>query len=51
MTLLTPKGTRETILRANIEELAATGKSLMAEGLEEKITPQEMADLLEWLLR
>jgi putative heme-binding domain-containing protein len=51
ITLLRPIGTRETILRANIEELAALGKSLMPEGLEEKITPQEMADLLEWLLK
>lgn len=51
VTLLRPNGTRETILRANIEELAATGKSLMPEGLDEKVSPQEMADLLEFLLK
>ena len=41
----------QTILRHEIDELAGTGKSLMPEGVEQKVTPNEMADLLAWLLR
>jgi putative heme-binding domain-containing protein len=40
----------ETILRENIEEIAGSGKSLMPEGLEKKLSPQDMADLLAFLL-
>jgi putative heme-binding domain-containing protein len=41
---------REEILRRNIESITSTGKSLMPEGLEQKIQVQEMADLLRYLL-
>jgi putative heme-binding domain-containing protein len=41
---------QETILRQNIDEIQSTGKSLMPEGFEKKINPQEMADLLAFLL-
>lgn len=41
------EGVEETVLRANIEELASAGRSLMPEGLEKSITPQAMADLIE----
>ena len=50
ITLIRTTGTRESILRSNIEEIAATGQSLMPPGLEDRITPQEMADLLAFLL-
>ena len=50
VTLIRTTGTRETILRSNIEEIAATGQSLMPPGLEDRVTPQEMADLLAFLL-
>ncbi|MBM3969282.1 MAG: c-type cytochrome [Planctomycetes bacterium] len=50
ITLIRATGTRETILRSNIEEIAATGQSLMPPGLEDRVTPQEMADLLAFLL-
>jgi putative heme-binding domain-containing protein len=43
-------GQGETILRAQIEDLRSTKLSLMPEGLEEKIKPDEMADLLAFLL-
>jgi putative heme-binding domain-containing protein len=43
-------GASETILRADIAELASTGKSLMPEGLENQVTQQEMADLIRFLL-
>ncbi|MCA9134079.1 MAG: HEAT repeat domain-containing protein, partial [Planctomycetales bacterium] len=39
-----------TILREDIEEMRSSGKSLMPEGLEKVISPQQMADLLAYLL-
>ena len=50
ITLRRATGERETILRSNIEEFAATGQSLMPVGFEDRIPPQEMADLLAFLL-
>jgi putative heme-binding domain-containing protein len=41
----------EQLPRALIEELTSSGKSLMPEGLEQRITVQEMADLLALLGR
>jgi putative heme-binding domain-containing protein len=43
-------GASETILRRQIDELSSTGQSLMPEGLEQKINPQEMADLIAYLM-
>jgi putative membrane-bound dehydrogenase-like protein len=39
----------ETLLRADIEELRGSGKSLMPEGLEKDLPKKEMADLLAFL--
>jgi len=50
VTLRRPNDAQETILRNNIAEIASSGKSLMPEGLEKKISPQEMSDLLAFLL-
>jgi putative membrane-bound dehydrogenase-like protein len=50
ITLRRSDGQGETILRSQILELRSTKLSLMPEGLEEKITPAEMADLLAFLL-
>jgi putative heme-binding domain-containing protein len=50
VTLRRANDVQETILRDNIEEISGSGKSLMPEGLEKKIAPQEMADLLSYLL-
>ncbi len=50
ITLKRAENVQETILRQNIEELASTGTSLMPEGMEKKIQPQEMADLLAYVL-
>ena len=50
ITLRRPEGAQETILRREIDEIASTGRSLMPEGLEQRIDPQEMADLLAFLL-
>jgi putative membrane-bound dehydrogenase-like protein len=42
-------GESDTILRAEVVALRGTGKSLMPEGLEGRITPAEMADLIAFL--
>jgi putative heme-binding domain-containing protein len=39
----------ETMLRSEIDELRANGRSLMPEGLEQTISFQEMADLIAFL--
>jgi putative heme-binding domain-containing protein len=50
VTLRRAEGIEETVLRANIDEINGTGRSLMPEGFEKKVKPQEMADLLAYLL-
>src|SRR5262249_11956213 len=42
ITLVGPDGKPQTILRADLEELASSGKSAMPEGLEKDIEPQDM---------
>jgi putative membrane-bound dehydrogenase-like protein len=49
VTLRREEGQQDTIRRADIEELRASGKSIMPDGLEEKLTPDQLADLLEYL--
>ena len=36
----------ESVLRSEIQELRSSGLSLMPEGLEQGLTPQDLADLL-----
>lgn len=48
--LLRPQGLREEVARADLDELSSTGKSLMPEGLEQRVTAQELADLIDYLL-
>jgi len=36
-------------LRNDIEEIKASGLSLMPEGLEQNMTPQELADLIAYV--
>jgi putative membrane-bound dehydrogenase-like protein len=43
------EGVEDTLLRSEIDELRSTGQSLMPEGLEQNIDPQEMADLIAFL--
>jgi len=43
-------GTEETILRSNIQEFRSSGRSLMPEGFETALRPQDMADLISYLL-
>ncbi|MFO0944817.1 MAG: PVC-type heme-binding CxxCH protein [Planctomycetota bacterium] len=49
ITLKRAEDVRETLLRQNIDEMASTNKSLMPDGLEQKITPEEMADLIAFI--
>ena len=39
----------DTILRADIDEVINSGKSVMPEGLEQKVSLQQMADLIGYL--
>jgi putative membrane-bound dehydrogenase-like protein len=49
ITLVRAEGQTETILRGDIEAIGGTGRSLMPEGLEKRISKVEMADLLALL--
>ena len=49
ITLRREENKSTTILRTNIDELVSTGKSLMPEGVEQKVSQQQMADLLAFL--
>ncbi len=49
--LVLQDGSRELIQRADIEQIQPLGISLMPTGFGEKLTPQELADLLAFLLR
>src|SRR5690606_25838020 len=50
LTLRQADGREVVVLRIDIEELRSTGLSLMPEGLEKQIDPQQMADLVQFLL-
>ncbi|MCS7167129.1 MAG: c-type cytochrome [Gemmatales bacterium] len=49
ITLRRAEGAEDTLLRSEIEQIQATGKSLMPDGFEKQFTPQDLADLLAWL--
>lgn len=49
VTLRGAEGREQNLLRASLEELQSTGKSLMPEGLEKELTPDGMSDLLAYL--
>jgi putative membrane-bound dehydrogenase-like protein len=46
ITLVSTDGTKNVILRSDLDELISSGKSAMPEGLEKEIKPQDMADLI-----
>ncbi|MBX3439263.1 MAG: c-type cytochrome, partial [Planctomycetaceae bacterium] len=48
--LVEPSGKEHTILRIDIEEMTDTGKSFMPEGLEKDLTPQDIADLIAFVI-
>ena len=49
LTLRNTGGTDETILRSDIKELVSWRLSLMPEGLEATLKPQDMADLIAYI--
>jgi putative heme-binding domain-containing protein len=49
ITLRRERGEQETVLRSELEELRPTSKSIMPEGFEKLLTPEQLADLLEYL--
>jgi putative membrane-bound dehydrogenase-like protein len=49
LTLVQPGGIQEKILRSDINEIRATGLSLMPEGFEQAMNPQDLADLIGYL--
>ncbi|HEX3726848.1 MAG TPA: PVC-type heme-binding CxxCH protein, partial [Pirellulales bacterium] len=51
ITLRRAGGGEDFVLRSQIEQLRSTGKSLMPEGLEQSLSPDEFVDLLEFLVR
>ncbi len=50
LTLRRAEKAEDTILRSQIDVIRATSKSLMPEGLEKQLTPQKLADLIQYLL-
>ena len=50
LTLVDQAGKQHVILRNELDELRATGKSLMPDGLEKDLAPQDLANLLANLL-
>ncbi len=49
ITLRRQEGVEDVLLRADIEEMASSGKSLMPEGLEREVHPDDFADLARFL--
>jgi putative heme-binding domain-containing protein len=50
ISLRMPGGAEEQVLRSNLRALKASGRSLMPEGFEAVLKPQEMADLISFIL-
>jgi virulence factor Mce-like protein len=49
LTLLRAEGQSDTVLKRDVEEIRSDGVSLMPEGIEQDITVDQMADLLDYL--
>jgi putative membrane-bound dehydrogenase-like protein len=49
ITLRRAEGKEDIILRSNIDTLVSSGKSIMPEGLEKDISPQQLSDLLKFI--
>lgn len=51
LTLVGPGGVKEAILRSEIADLRASHLSLMPEGLEQGLSPEDLADLIAYVQR
>ena len=49
LVLLDQDAKRHEVLRRDVDEIAATGKSLMPEGLEKDLSEQDLADVIAYL--
>jgi putative membrane-bound dehydrogenase-like protein len=49
LSLVQGGGGQETVLRSDIQEMRASGLSLMPDGLEQNMTPQDLANLIAYL--
>ncbi len=49
ITLRQPEAKEVVVLRKNIEQLVSSGKSLMPEGLEKELSPQDLADVMVFI--
>jgi putative heme-binding domain-containing protein len=49
ITILQPYARETTLARSRIKSMSSRGKSLMPEGLEADLSPQQLADLLEFI--
>ncbi len=49
VTLMGQEGKQQTILRTDLDVLQATGKSLMPEGIEKDVSPQDVANVIAYL--
>jgi putative heme-binding domain-containing protein len=49
VTLRRAEGIEDTVLRTEIEDFRATGKSLMPDGMEQLLSPQDLANVLMFL--
>jgi hypothetical protein len=50
VTLIGENGQRFTVLRADLESIESTGKSMMPDGLEKDLTPQDVADIMQHIV-
>jgi putative heme-binding domain-containing protein len=50
VTLRRAEKAEDTILRTQIEEIVATGKSVMPEELEKQLNKQDLADVIVYLM-
>lgn len=49
LTLAGTDGREQTVPRSDVDELLSSGRSLMPEGLEKDLTPQELADVMAFV--
>ncbi|MCA9030716.1 MAG: neutral/alkaline non-lysosomal ceramidase N-terminal domain-containing protein [Planctomycetaceae bacterium] len=49
LTFALSDGRRETVLRREIEEVAVSTRSFMPEGLEKDVSPQDVADVMQFI--
>lgn len=49
LTMRTPGDVEQTVLRSDLKERAPLGRSLMPDGLEAALEPQDVADVIAWL--